>query len=193
MRPALPVLWLAAVLLLGACLLPEAGVVSPRYFTPVRPEVAIPAPQPGRAGPLLRLRRVRAAAHLRERIVWRRSDAEFGFHELRRWTQPPAQLVERWLARELFEDRGLRRALAGAHPVLELEVQSFDEVLQPDRAARVQLLARLTDPQGVSLHEQTYSEARAIEGRDPAAVARAMGDALARALERVGDDVEAAL
>ena len=183
-----------AVALLAVGCLPEPRVAAPRYFTPVTPEEEAEArPSPGLQGPLLRIRRVRAAAHLRERIVWRRSEAEFGFHELRRWTQRPADLVERWLARELFERRGLRRALAGPYPILALEVQSFDEVLEPARAARVQLLARLTDAQGVSLHERTYTVERPLDGRDPGLLARSMGQALARALRQVGDDIEGAL
>ncbi len=187
-------LLLLGALLLAACL-PEARLAEPRYFTPLQPagsgvDAAVLRET---SGPLLRVRRVTAAAHLRERIVWRRSEVEFGFHELRRWTQPPAQLVERWLARELFERRDLRRALAGPHPTLEVEVQAFDEVLDPERAARVQLLARLTDARGVSLHERTYAVERPLEGRDPAAIARAMGTALDAALRRIGDDVEEAL
>ena len=185
---------IVGALLLGACL-PEARLVEPRYFTPLEPVVATPGQTGPRetTGPLLRLRRVSAAAHLRDRIVWRRSEVEFGFRELRRWTQPPAQLVERWLARELFERRGLRRALAGPHPTLEVEVQAFDEVLGPAHAARVQLLARLTDARGVSLHERTYDVERPLEGRDPGAIARAMGEALAEALRRIGDGVEQVL
>ena len=111
---------LAAVLgamgLLCACLLggrPEA----PRYFRPEPParvESALDgAPGERSTAPALRLHRVTSAAHLKERIVWRTSDVEFGFYDARRWTELPAHYVEQRLSRQLFEVRGLRRATTG--------------------------------------------------------------------------------
>jgi ABC-type uncharacterized transport system auxiliary subunit len=180
-------------LLLCSCL-PDAMIAKPRYFAPLAPPQAESeriAPSAG--SPLLRLRRVGAAVHLRERIVWRRSDAEFGFHELARWTQPPAHWVEQWLSRELFEQRGMRRALAGPHPLLRVELLAFDEILEPQHSVRVELVALLGDPGGVVLLERTYVAERAVEGRGFDEVAQAMGAALAEAIEILGGDVQDAL
>jgi uncharacterized lipoprotein YmbA len=183
-------------LLLVGCL-PDARIAQPRYFAPLPPADAADPPAVAEAAtnarPLLRLRRVQAAPYLRERMVWRRSETELGFHELARWTQPPAQWVEQWLARELFAKRGLRRALAGPYPVLQVQTLAFDEVLEPDRCARVQLGAFLSDPSGVALLERTYTAEQPIEQDEPDAVARAMGAALAEAVARLGADTEDAL
>lgn len=184
---------LALCALLASCL-PEVMVAEPRYYTPLAPDSAAPAEVRVSAdAPLLRLRRVRAAAHLRERIVWRRSETELGFHDLARWTQPPADLVEQWLARELFERCGLRRALGGANPLLQVDVLAFDEVLEPERAARVELAARLSDARGAALLERTYRVQRPLDGRDSGALARAMGAALGDAIARLGADAVEAL
>jgi ABC-type uncharacterized transport system auxiliary subunit len=182
----------ATVFLVCSACLPAARVAEPRYFTPNLPEAEVLEPRPT-TGPLVRLRRVQAAVHLKERIVWRRSNVEFGFHELDRWTQPPAHLVAQRLARELFERRSLRRALTGAYPTLEVEVRAFDEVVAPQRSARVELAVRLTDPRGISLHERTYAVERELASRDASALARSMGEALAEAISRIGDDIEGAL
>ena len=40
--------------------------------------------------PELRLRRLRAASYLRNRMVWR-NGVELGFYDLLRWTEPPAR------------------------------------------------------------------------------------------------------
>ena len=81
-------------LLASACL-SVSPPASPRYFTPTGSgAVARVATEGPALRLLLRLRHVRAAGHLKERIVWRHSDVEFGFHELRRWTQPPHRFVE---------------------------------------------------------------------------------------------------
>ncbi|MFQ5515053.1 MAG: ABC-type transport auxiliary lipoprotein family protein [Myxococcota bacterium] len=165
----------------------------PRYF---RPEpVDRDAPPTLSSGPkaTLRLQRVTEASHLGERIVWRVSDVEFGFYDSRRWTERPAHYVEEALSRELFEIRGLRRARAGRHASLEVELLSFDEVLEPEHSARVELRVLLTDPEHLSLLERRYREEVSLEDDDPLMLSRAMGRALARLVQRVADDVEVAL
>lgn len=173
--------------------LPDVMIAQPRYFAPAEPAQASEPVAADPGAPLLRLRRVHAAAHLRERMVWRRSETEFGFHELARWTQPPATWVDQRLARELFEQRGLRRALAGAHPLLQVNLLAFDEVLEPEHVARVELSARLSDASGQALLERTYAAQQPLEGRGPEGVARAMGAALAEVIDQLGADAAAAL
>lgn len=185
--------WVVLLLALGGCL-PDVMIAEPRYFAPLAPAgAAVERSVPAAGAPLLRVRPVTAAVHLRDRMVWRRSEAEFGFHELSRWTQPPARWVDQWLARELFEQRGMRRAVAGAHPLLRVELLAFDEVLEPERAARVELAALLSDPHGVALLERTYVAELPIDARGPSGVARAMGAALAQAIAALGSDAQDAL
>jgi len=185
---------LSLALLLSACL-GDAMVAKPRYFVPLPPPSweREPMPVDASSSPLLRVRPVTAAAHLRERMVWRRAEAEYGFHELSRWTRPPADWAAQWLSRELFERRGLRRALAGAYPRLRVEVLAFDEILGPERAARVELAALLSDAHGVALLERVYAAQHPIERRGPVGVAHAMGAALTEAISNLGADTRDAL
>jgi ABC-type uncharacterized transport system auxiliary subunit len=186
-------LGLAAVALAG-CLPGVAPPAQPRYFAPLSPRTAQVAALPADpTGPLLRLRRVRGAAYLKERIAWRRTEVEVGFYELRRWTQWPAAYVQQWLERELFERRGLRHAAGGPYPVLEVDLRVFDEWLEPEHSARVELSARLQDAQGIALFERSYAQQRPVEGSGGEALARALGAALDAAVQEVGADVEAAL
>ena len=180
--------------LLCACLLggrPEA----PRYFRPgppARVESALDgAPGAGSTAPALRLHRVTSAAHLKERIVWRTSDVEFGFYDTRRWTELPAHYVEQRLSRQLFEVRGLRRATAGRAPLLEVEL--FEEVLTPRHQARLELRVLLFDRKGIARLERTFTTVEPIPGDDPVSVSRAIGRALNVLVGRVSDVIESEL
>ncbi|TDJ08406.1 MAG: hypothetical protein E2O71_04735 [Deltaproteobacteria bacterium] len=187
---------LGAMGLLCACLLggrPEA----PRYFRPgppARVESALDgAPGAGSTAPALRLHRVTSAAHLKERIVWRTSDVEFGFYDTRRWTELPAHYVEQRLSRQLFEVRGLRRATAGRAPLLEVELLAFEEVLTPRHQARLELRVLLFDRKGIARLERTFTTVEPIPGDDPVSVSRAIGRALNVLVGRVSDVIESEL
>ncbi len=193
MRPGVS---LGAVALLCACLVggrPEP----PRYFRPEPParvEAALDgAPAQGSNAPALRLHRVTSASHLKERIVWRTSDVEFGFSDARRWTELPAHYVEQLLSRELFEVRGLRRATAGRAPRLEVALLAFEEVLSPRHQARVELRVLLFDRKRIARLERTFSSVEPIPDDDPVSASRSIGRALNVLVGRVSDAVESAL
>ena len=179
-------------LLLSACLAPRQAA-DPRYFSPAgaagASEVAARA-EP--SGPELRLRRVSAADYLRSRMVWRRGD-EVGFHDLLRWTQPPAKYVEARVAQELFERRGLRRVTRPDAPSLTVELLAFDDVLEPLHEGVVALAVLLVDRSQVARLDRTFNARRPVAGDDPEAVARALGEALSEAVSEVGAAVAAAL
>jgi ABC-type uncharacterized transport system auxiliary subunit len=145
------------------------------------------------AGLPLTLRHVRAPGYFSERIVWRRSDVEVGFYDDRRWSEPPAAIVERGLARELFVASGISRTEEKA-PSLDVSVTGFEEVVTPEHEARVTLALLLRDAGGRTLLETTVSERRPVLGRDdPAAFANAMDQALGAALRSTVGAVSAAL
>ena len=188
--------FLGGVGLLSACLVggrPEA----PRYFRPEPParveSTLDGAPQNASSGPALRLHRVTSAAHLKERIVWRTSDVEFGFYDTRRWTELPSHYVEQLLSRELFEVRGLRRATAGRTPLLEVALLAFEEVLRPRHQARVELRVLLFDRERIARLERTFSTVEPIPDDDPVSASRSIGRALNVLVGRVSDAVESAL
>jgi ABC-type uncharacterized transport system auxiliary subunit len=187
-------------LLLGAALaLCTAGCLAPRqaaearYFVPARPATAdVAAARAAESGPELRLRRVTAADHLRSRMVWRRG-VEVGFHDLLRWTEPPASYVETRLAQDLFERQGLRRVNRPSAPALGVALLQFEEVLEPEHEGVVSLAVVLTDGAQVAILDRIVSARRPIPGDAPEDVARALGEALAEATAAVGGEVAAAL
>ncbi len=179
-------------LLVCACLAPRQPA-DPRFFSPGgAPAASEVAARIEPDSPELRLRRVTAADYLRRRMVWRRG-VEVGFHDLLRWTEPPASYVEARLAQELFEHLALRRVTRPAAPSLTVELLAFDDVLEPDHEGVVALAVRLADQSQVALLDRTFVAHRPIEGDAPEAVARALGEALTEAVHEVGTAVAAAL
>lgn len=178
-------------LLAAACLEPRPAAQA-RYFVPARPAPTDVAARPAESGPELRLRRVTASDYLRLRMVWRRG-VEVGFHELYRWTEPPAGYVEARLADDLFGQRGLRRVTRPSAPALGVELVHFEEVLEPEHEGVVSLSVLLTDGAQTAILERTVSARRPIPGHSPEDVAQALGEALSEATEAVSRDVAAAL
>jgi cholesterol transport system auxiliary component len=148
----------AACSMLTACaLLSKAPPLQPRYFTPEDGPALFAGGAEARASTsgamLLRLGRVSAGPHLRERIVYRDSDHEVGYYEDRRWTERPEAYLRRALARMLFEERGLQRAVSGVAPTLEVELVAFEEIRAPAHKARMQVIITLDDDRVSSLEE----------------------------------------
>jgi ABC-type uncharacterized transport system auxiliary subunit len=182
----------ALAVLVVACLAPRTPA-EPRYFAPGEASDDRPAANAAPAtGPELRLRRVAAADYLRRRMVWRRG-VEVGFHDLARWTQPPASYVETRLAQELFERLGLRRATGPNAPSLSVELLRFDDVLAPSHEAVVELMVRLDDAARVARLDRSFAARRSVAGDEPEAVAEALGGALDEAIRAVGEAVVGAL
>jgi len=192
-RTLAPLASLAAAALIAGCL-SKAAVEPIHYYSPGPPAGASPASASRSKAPApLWLRRVEAANHLNERMARRTSDVEIGFYDLERWSDPPANLVERALARELFETLGVERADAGRVPRLDVRVLAFEERMVPAHTATVTLAASLMDSRDVSILERTFSADSPVDGSDGAAVARAMGAALEQAVKATSAAVVAAI
>ena len=174
---------LAAALTAG-CLLPQTAA-EPRFFAPGAPPPPAADPAHPADAPELRVRRVRAAAYLKNRMVWR-NGVEVGFYDLLRWTEAPARYVQEWLDDELFERRGFRRAIDPRAPQLVVRLSEFDELLAPSHEAAVTLDATLLGPDRQTLFERSFSARKPIAGDDPSAVAGAFGEALTDASAQVG-------
>lgn len=140
------------------------------------------------------LGRVTSGAHLQEKIAYREAAFEVGFYDDKRWTERPEAYVRRALARTLFEERGIQRALAGQAPALEVEVLSFEELRGRPPTARIQLRILLHDHRAALL-EQTITVDRAAPPGDESfeAFVHAMAQALDAAAEEVAREVERAL
>ena len=189
----LPLVVLSA---LAAGCLSKSAVEPVRYFSPGPPpaatEAAAAAATSAKAGAPIWLRRVTAASHLSERMARRTTDVEVGFNDLERWTDPPASLVERALARELFETRGLERADAGRTARLDVTVLAFEERLVPEHTSTVTIVVSLLDGRDMSILERTFTADSPLADSDPASVARAMGLALGQVVRTAAAAIVAA-
>src|SRR5262249_53693039 len=137
--------------------------------------------------------RVGSSGSRGDRIVWRSSEVELGLYEDRRWTDLPSHYVERALARELYERRGISRT--GAQPAVTLlaDVVAFDDVVAPTREAYVAIFVTLVATAQRQLLAREFTARSRIAGGDPASVARAMGVALDDCVGQIVSAVEAVL
>jgi cholesterol transport system auxiliary component len=176
----------------GCALLGKNDPVVPRYFTPQYESDGGKA----RVHPELRLRlgRVSAWTHLRERMVVRNSPQELTYAEGRRWTERPEVYLKSALERTLFEERGVVEALSGVAPVLEVELAAFEELQKPDRKVRLQALVTLHDDRSGRLEETITVDEPVTAGADSdVAVVEALSRALHRGVDQISDRVVAKL
>lgn len=173
----------------GCALLSKSTPIVPRYFTPELEEKAITSGSQSASEQRLRLGRIQAGKHLRERMAYRTSAGEVGYYQDRRWTEPPASYLERALARSLFEQRGVTRVVSGAAPTLEAELIAFDEVKGKDHRALVEIVMSL-DANGVGAVQRTITVEVPVTGadeEDPAPVVNALSQAMSEAVDQICD------
>lgn len=184
---------LLPLLVVGCTLLPKSAPLDVRYYSPeLAAELA--SRRTGRLVALrgfepvlrsdarrVRLGRIEASAHLRERIVYRESAVQVRLHDDRRWTENPEVYVRRSLARSLAGQQ-LEQAIGGDVPTVDVEVLAFEEIRLPAPAARVRLGYRLRDDRVV-----LGSGALTVEhpARDFETFVAALGTALSEATDRV--------
>lgn len=182
------------VLLLAICgcaLTSKSEPMHPRFFAA---DYAFDEPKQrlGR-GIRVRLGRVTSADYLRQKMVFRRSAYELGYHEEDRWTERPEAYLERMLTRALFEVHGFERAVSGASPTLDAQLLAFEEWQSAPRRAHVEVKISLYDD-GASRSEKTLTfEQPILPDQDADAVARALSVALGRAVTAVATDLSQTL
>ena len=186
---------LVGLLVLGGCLLRTPD--PPRFFRPgsaaLEAAAEDQADPPAAGGIAIRLRGIRSEPFLRERIVWRVSEVEYGLYEQRRWIDLPAHYVEQALGRRLRETPGLRLTNDPQAIALRVDVLAFDDVLAPTHEANVTLAVTLEDRAHGRLLMRTLDARAGIENDDPASMAKAMGQALDDAVAQVADAVRLSL
>jgi ABC-type uncharacterized transport system auxiliary subunit len=180
-----------AVALTGCALLGKSEPIQARFFTPEY-EGGVAGVRSERQ---LRLGRVEAWSHLRERMVMRSSARELRFYEDRRWIERPEIYLRRALARTLFEERGVVEALSSRAVTLEVELIAFEELEQPHEARMQARLVLWNDR--VALLAETITVSQPVAAGPEADPARAVVDALSLALRagvtRIADLVVAKL
>lgn len=175
----------------GCALTSKADATLPRYFSPDLPY----SPDKGetqRSGLELRLGRVTAGSHIREKIVYRESKYEVAFYDDRLWTEKPEAYLRRALSRVFFEEKGVRGTVSGPAPVLDVELLNFEEVRSPEHVALLRLTFTLRDENAARVQRTLTVErpiAPAAKAHAPAAVAEALGEALRRAVQEIAESV----
>lgn len=186
---------LALVPAVGCALFSKVDPIEPRYYSPWGSVAEnVPEPAPTLDAGDVRLRRVTAAAHLREGLVHQESRSEFRVSETHLWTEPPADYLRRALEAELFERRGLTRVFVASAPTVELALTRFDE-LRDQGKVRVELVVTLQHKQRAILQE-TLAVERAFTGSESesrAAQAAALGEALGEIVRDVADRISKSL
>jgi ABC-type uncharacterized transport system auxiliary subunit len=178
-----------ACLLLTGCLGRDAA--APRFYRPDAVTLDAPAdPSPADAtGAPVRLRPVHEAGFLRERMIWRVSEVEYGRYEQRRWNELPAQYVARAMTNALQANPAVALTDDVAAPALALELLAFDEIVTKPRVARVIVRATLRGPKGHTLLDREFVVEKPITGDGGSAVAHAMGKALDAVTTQVTTEV----
>ncbi|HYQ00440.1 MAG TPA: ABC-type transport auxiliary lipoprotein family protein [Polyangiaceae bacterium] len=189
-RALAAVCWTLPVLSASCALTSKAQVVTPRYFSPESFER--PSSPKATDSLQLRLGQVSAASHLDERIAYRVRGTEMGFYEDQRWTENPEAYLRRALERNLFEERGISRVIAGGAPILDIELTAFEELRTQPPKARVIVTFSLRDDRR-SVVERTLVLERPIvarSGTDEAQrLTETLSDTLEEAVRQVGDEV----
>lgn len=174
----------------GCALTSKSAPLDFRYFTldegaaPVQSASASAAP-----GKKLRLGSVNAAAHLRERMVYRDSPVELGYHEEERWSERPDAYVRRALTRALFEERGLEQVLGGGGYALDADLVALDEFTGDQPKVRVSIVFSLHDDTNVALETSLTAEKPIAKKGDPTARVEAFREALREVVTKLSDQV----
>ena len=170
-------------------LLGKAEPMGVRYFTPTL--AAVSTGPASSTAPPLRLGRIESSDHLRERMAFRASAHEVGYHEGLRWTERPDTYFRRALGRELFESGRFAHVVAGVAPTLEAELVAFEELRQ-NSAVRVEARILVHDGRRVLL-ERTIRVEESRKGNEPAVITEALSRALQKCVAQISSEVEAAL
>lgn len=120
------------------------------------------------------------ASHLyrEDRIVYSSGQEQMGTYEFQRWTEPPAEMIEEVLLRELrasnrYREVFIQRSASHADYVLRGRLYDFKEVSGSPLQARVTVEFELTDMKsGATVWSHYYNHDELVSGKDvPAMVA----------------------
>lgn len=194
----------AGLFIAGCALTSKSDPIESRFFSPdlstarVRVTSADGAAkakaagsEDGTGGVELRMGRVLAAAHLREKIAQRTSGHELTFYEERRWTERPDAYLRRALEQSLFESGAFVRVVSGDAPTLEVELLAFQEAKSP-HVAELRFVVRVFDGRTVRW-EETISVDEKLTGNEQEELASALGRALVAGSDRVTQNLRGIL
>ena len=177
---------IAAVALAGCALTSKADALNVRYFDMEVPANAAGATTAAMATKEVRIGRISAASHLRDRRVSRKSDSEIDFDEQKRWTERPDSFLRRALAHAFFEEQGMKQSVSGLAPVFDCELLHFEEIVEGGRTTKVRvgIVYALHDERSVLVGER-FTVVVPVEGTGDPGVVHAYEKALRQVVNRV--------
>lgn len=133
------------------------------------------------------------ASHLyrEDRIVYSAGSQRMGTYEFQRWTEPPAEMIEEVLLRELrasgrYRDVSLLRSSSRADYILHGRLYDFKEVSGEPLQARVTAEFDLKDAKsGATVWSHYYKHDEPVSGKDVAAMVAALDRNVQRGLEEI--------
>jgi ABC-type uncharacterized transport system auxiliary subunit len=183
-------LLLTALLLVIAALATGCGAARPVSYY----ELTVPrekeADPPGKPYPVSLLLGPLRASHLyrEDRIVYGTSSEHMGTYEYERWAEPPTEMIEEVLLRELRAS-GRFREVHGEHSnlngdyLLHGRVFDFKELEGPPLVARVTMGMELRDVKsGATVWEHFYSHDEPVSKKSVAEVVAALNQNVQRAV-----------
>ena len=187
-----------ALLLLCAGLTAGCGAARPaRYY-----ELTVPrekeADPPGPTYQVSLLMGPIRASHLyrEDRIVYGTSSEHMGTYEYERWAEPPTEMIEEVLLRELRgsgrfrEVHGQRSNLSGDY-LLHGRLFDFKELTGPPLVARVTIGMELRDIKtGATVWEHFYSYDAPVEHKNISAVVAALNENVQRSVAEFQSSLE---
>jgi len=153
-------------------------------------------PEPNPSGVSLALGPL-VASHLyrEDRIVYSAGTLRMGTYEFQRWSEPPAEMLEEVLLRELrasgrYRDVSLQRSNSHADYVLHGRLYDFKEVAGEPLQARVTMEYDMKDAKsGATVWSHYYNHDEPVGGKD----VQAMVTALDRNVQRGVEEIKASL
>jgi ABC-type uncharacterized transport system auxiliary subunit len=148
--------------------------------------------QPNPSGVSLALGPLMASHLYREdRIVYSAGTQRMGTYEFQRWTEPPAEMIQEVLLRELrasghYHDVSLQRSNSHADYVLHGRLYDFKEVAGDPLQARVTAEFDLKDVKsGATVWSHFYNRDEPVSGKDVQAMVTALDRNVQRGVEEV--------
>jgi ABC-type uncharacterized transport system auxiliary subunit len=126
-----------------------------------------------------------------DRIVYSTGSQRMGTYEFQRWTEPPAEMIEEVLLRELrasgrYRDVSLLRSSSRADYILHGRLYDFKEVAGEPLQARVTAEFDLKDAKsGATVWSHYYKHDEPVSGKDVAAMVAALDRNVQRGLEEI--------
>lgn len=172
----------AAFLLLGVVLAAGCGATRPSKYYQLTMPNNLSADLPSDPYPVSLLLASLISSHLyrEDRIVYSSGGESMGAYEYQRWAEPPTEMIQEVLLRELRASgryRGVNSLRSGARGdyVISGRLYDFKEVSGPPLLARVSFELTMRDNKTAStVWNHSYSHDEPVDGKDVPAVVAAL-------------------